>query len=304
MKTLPDSLARYFNGARDTIDKDTLAKAQTDYTQEVVARLEERIRHLEAVNAELARLDRMKESFIQITAHELRTPLTVIYGYSRMIETLPAFQTVLEGDDVARTAVGGLADSVRRMQSVINEIVVMSRIITKKVDLKLAPLTLGAVLEKALVSYRSAILERRLTIRYQPKEWATTIRGDVDLMTLVFSNLLSNAIKYTPDGGTITLSASMDQQTIRLSIQDTGIGIGEERATIFERFYTSGDTMLHSTSKTAFGGGGLGLGLAISKGVIEAHGGRIWVESPGRDPQTFPGSTFFVSLPLDAKNAG
>jgi signal transduction histidine kinase len=87
-----------------------------------------------------------------------------------------------------------------------------------------------------------------------------------------------------------------------LMFQDTGIGISkEDQARIFERFYTAGDTQLHSTSKTAFRGGGLGLGLAISKGIIEAHGGRIWVESEGRDEERLPGSTFYIDLPIQAR---
>ena len=90
------------------------------------------------------------------------------------------------------------------------------------------------------------------------------------------------------------------QGNVELVVEDSGIGIDpEEHNLIFEQFYVTGDVQLHSTSKTSFKGGGLGLGLAIAKGVVEAHGGKIWVESKGRDEVAMPGSQFHVLLPLD-----
>ncbi|MEL7235767.1 MAG: HAMP domain-containing sensor histidine kinase, partial [Chloroflexota bacterium] len=109
-------------------------------------------------------------------------------------------------------------------------------------------------------------------------------------------------IKYTPDGGKIHISAREDDTYLHLSVTDTGIGIDEENLDlIFDRFHTASDPQLHSTSKTAFAGGGIGLGLAICKGVIEAHGGTILVRSIGRDPETMPGSTFTIKLPIAGK---
>lgn len=103
----------------------------------------------------------------------------------------------------------------------------------------------------------------------------------------------------------ITVNAKTGEKQVLFSIKDTGIGINkDEQSRIFDRFYTASNTQLHSTSKTAFRGGGLGLGLAICKGIIEAHGGRIWVESEGRDEQRLPGSTFFIELPLHAVKRG
>ena len=123
------------------------------------------------------------------------------------------------------------------------------------------------------------------------------------MLQLALYNLVSNAIKYTPDGGHIYLTATGDENQIRISIKDTGIGVAkDEQGRIFERFHTAGDTQLHSTSKTAFRGGGLGLGLAVCKGIVDAHGGKIWAESPGFDPDKLPGSEFVVILPVTARD--
>jgi signal transduction histidine kinase len=267
--------------------------------QEVVGRLESRIRELEALNGQLRRLDKMKDTFIQLTAHELRTPLTLVYGYSRLIEDNPPIKAILQDDDNARTLVDGLTESIRRMQSIISEIVTMSRIMTNRIDLAPGVVSLGSMVQKTIASYQQALTERNLTVSFNRANWPENMRADADLLSLALSNLLSNAIKYTPDGGTITLTATYDAEQVRFTFKDTGIGIDkEEQQSIFERFHTTGDTALHSTSKTAFRGGGIGLGLAICKGIIEAHSGRILVDSERRDPDKLPGSVFTIIMPL------
>jgi signal transduction histidine kinase len=125
--------------------------------------------------------------------------------------------------------------------------------------------------------------------------------------------VVSNAIKYTPDGGTIEVSVEMlgdgsqafgldipaQQQFVKIAVNDTGVGISlEDQERIFENFYEVRDIERHSTSKTEFMGGGAGLGLAIARGVAEAHGGSLWVESEGHDPIRCPGSKFHLILPL------
>jgi signal transduction histidine kinase len=138
----------------------------------------------------------------------------------------------------------------------------------------------------------------------------------------LFSNVLGNAIKFTPDGGTITIMTSAKYLTrlrggnlsdnglttvggreprlfVEVAVQDTGIGIErEEQGRIFEKFYEAGNISEHSTGKVAFKAKGAGLGLAIAKGIVEVHGGDIWVESAGYNPEKFPGSTFHILLPV------
>jgi signal transduction histidine kinase len=129
--------------------------------------------------------------------------------------------------------------------------------------------------------------------------------ADEERLAGAFSQLVSNAIKYTPDGGRIDIVARLlpgegnESASAEVVIADTGIGIApQQKSLIFEKFYRVGSAAQHSTSTTKFMGGGPGLGLPVARGIIEKHGGRIWVESAGYDPVKFPGSRFFIHLPL------
>jgi len=121
----------------------------------------------------------------------------------------------------------------------------------------------------------------------------------------VFVNLIGNAVKYTPDGGRIDITARLltvagEQPVgVEVIVADSGVGINiEDQNRVFDKFYRTESPELHSTSKTRFMGGGPGLGLTIAKGIVDAHGGRIYVESKGYDPETCPGSHFHVLLPI------
>jgi signal transduction histidine kinase len=298
VNTLTDQVEKYLHGERDEVDKAQLETAQQAYNQELVERLEANVRELEGSYRELRRLDRIKDDFIQLTAHELRTPLTTVYGYSRLVQTSEAIARVMAQDPEINACLTGLVDSIERLQVVVNEIITISRIASGRVDLKLGPTNLSEVIQRVIEGYRAVIEQRKLKLDYTLKEWPSQFYADGALLELAFSNILGNAIKYTPDQGTITIKARKNQERVLISVQDTGIGIepGDQQH-IFDRFYTAGDTQLHSTSKTAFRGGGLGLGLAICRGIVEAHGGKIWVHSKGCDEEKMPGSTFFIELP-------
>jgi signal transduction histidine kinase len=302
VEMLPRQVMYYLQGGRDEIDADRLTQAKTNYTREVVSHLETRIRELEEKNKDLVKLDSIKDTFIQITAHELRTPLTLIYGYSRLLQDSEEIHELLSQDPSTETLIGGLVEAVERMQTIINEILTISRIMTDHVDLSISPTNLLTTLEKLLRKYASALELRNLKIHLNPSGFPKTIRADNEMVSIVLDNLISNAIKFTPDGGRIMITAHTDEAHVYISVIDSGIGIpAEEIEMIFERFHVPQDPQLHSTSKTAFGGGGLGLGLAICKGIVAAHGGDITVTSTGRNYDNPPGSEFVVKLPLAAK---
>ncbi len=301
VSTLIEKIELFLQGHSESIDAATLQMAQRAYNQELVERLEANVRDLEARNRDLRRLDRIKDDFIQLTAHELRTPLTTVYGYSRLVQTSTAIQNVMSQDLDVNACLTGLIDSIERLQNVVDEIITISRIASGRVDLKLGPTHPGELIRHAIDDYSTVIKQRHLTLHYDITTWPPSFFADAALLELAFSNVLGNAIKYTPDGGTITLGAATSDDTmLRITCTDSGIGIDpQDQPHIFDRFYSAGDMQLHSTSKTAFRGGGLGLGLAISRGIIEAHGGRIWVESEGCDEIRLPGSTFHIELPLN-----
>jgi signal transduction histidine kinase len=136
-------------------------------------------------------------------------------------------------------------------------------------------------------------------IRDIPPLWA-----DPELLKKALDHIVVNAIKFTPDGGSIHISARVVEDVrlgkcAEIRIKDTGIGIDpEHHKIIFDKLYQLGKVELHSSSRTSYKGGGAGLGLAIAAGIVKALQGSIWVESDGQDEERLPGSTFFIRLPL------
>jgi signal transduction histidine kinase len=275
--------------------------------RDLVEQLVGSLRDAERTNNELRRLDHAKDDFIQRVAHEVRTPLTVVMGYFNVLEISPQVRGLRDNHEDIAYYLTAVTEGFQRMRKVIDEIVMISRLATGKVEVAMLPLPIESLIDSALRPFQDVAEQRNITINiYRPQEKQTVpqLVGDVDLLRLAFINLVGNAVKYTPDGGQVTIGygQSPDERHIRFTVQDTGIGIDPiEQQRIFERFYSAEDVMLHSTSKTDFRGGGLGLGLAICKAVIEAHGGHILVESQGHDAENLPGSIFYVDLPLEAK---
>ena len=152
---------------------------------------------------------------------------------------------------------------------------------------------------------RSAAAERKIEITSSTTDDTPNINADPAMIQKALYHLIVNAIKYTPDGGTVTLSTrpvAMDDNGpgVEIAVKDTGIGLDpEHHELVFEKFYQVGSVAIHSSGKTTFKGGGPGLGLAIVRGVARAHGGKAWVESTGCDEVNFPGSTFYLQLPLN-----
>jgi signal transduction histidine kinase len=164
---------------------------------------------------------------------------------------------------------------------------------------------IGSLIEKVRTAVEPAFEERSLTFHREGFENLPAIHADPDLLYKVFYHLIVNAIKYTPNGGRITaagqrVSSAASGPEIEIAIKDTGIGIDpQNQELVFEKFYQTGEVLLHSSGKTKFKGGGPGLGLAISRGIVNAHRGRIWLESPGYNEETNPGTTVYVRLPVN-----
>jgi signal transduction histidine kinase len=184
----------------------------------------------------------------------------------------------------------------------------VTRIDSNLLEVMPAQVNLQEVVEKVRKNFESALTERSLIFATQGLDSVPVIMGDKDLLYKLFYHVIVNAIKYTPDGGCITVSGNAVQANSRgpeveIDVHDTGIGVDpQNHELVFEKFYQTGEVLLHSSGKTKFKGGGPGLGLAIARGIVNAHRGRIWLESPGFNESTLPGTTVFIRLPIDGQS--
>ncbi len=261
-------------------------------------------RELLTANRELARLDQAKSDFIDIASHELRTPLTQVRGYNDILAEMMA-----EGD--LRPEMGlNLTQNVRKatikLEEIVDTMFDVSRLDSQTLQLEKYSTTISGIVRQAAEIWTEALAIRKQTLQVEGLAELPEVHADTNRMKQVFSNLIQNAIKYTPDGGTITVRGRLlagdngsSDRAVEVLVADTGIGIApDDLDRVFEKFFRAGDALRHSTGDIKFKGGGPGLGLTITKGIVEAHGGRIWVESPGCDEQACPGSCFHIVLPL------
>ncbi len=271
-----------------------ISRLYTDSERKVMAYAAE----VSRANRELAHLEQAKTDFISIAAHELKTPLTLIQGYADMLREISRDERIV---NLAK----GINRGTERMGIILDDMLDLSAIDMQQLSLVVEPLNLKRIMDLVIVQYEQTLVDRQQTIRQVNLETLPTIEGDSRRLFQTFKQVISNAIKYTPDGGQILVTGQARTTTeaqpphIEISVQDSGVGIApEDQDRIFEKFYRVGNSDLHSTSPTKFMGAGPGLGLAIAKGLVEAHGGNIWAESQGFDIQNYPGSTFTIALPV------
>ena len=272
------------------------------FNEELEGKVRERTQELREAYEKLELLDKNKLDFIKVVSHELRTPMTTFTGYSQMLLANPTVQ----GDSMLSQAVNSIRDSSVRLKEIVNTMLDVVKIDSGTLEIILEPVSLSAVLDKVHQAFLEALWERNLSLSVEGLEALPEIEADPELLYKVFYNLVVNAIKYTPDGGSVTISGqrSAADEGVQIVVSDTGIGIDPGfHELIFTKFYQTGKVELHSSGKTKFKGGGPGLGLAITRGILQAHKGRVWVESPGYDENTCPGSRFIVTLPLTQEEA-
>jgi signal transduction histidine kinase len=217
-----------------------------------------------------------------------------------------------------------ISSAASRLDNIVKDMVDVSMIDQKQLELNFDRVDINSIAESAVRELRFFFAQRKQEITTHLDESLPMVRGDKSRLMQLLSNILGNAIKFTPDGGRISVTTRVKQhdrnrplagydtislltmnkvplRSIEIVIADTGIGINtEDQQRIFDKFYEAGNIEEHSTGKVAFKSRGAGLGLSIAKGIVEMHGGQIWVESPGYDPHTYRGSSFFILLPLDS----
>ncbi|MAT98720.1 MAG: hypothetical protein CL608_16375 [Anaerolineaceae bacterium] len=253
-------------------------------------------------NEKLEIMDRVKSDFITIASHELRTPLTQVKGYADILSAMNDENALTR--EQTREIVGHINRATLQLERLITAMLDASQLDVDGMQLTFVKTQLDTVLRLAVEPLIQAMRERRIHLEIAGIEELPSIYADFKRLVQAFNNLLGNAVKYTPDSGHIYVKATrvpgqFEEEFLEIVIRDTGIGIDPKfHSLIFEKFFRIGDPQLHSTGNTKFKGAGPGLGLPIAKGVIEAHGGRIWVESEAEDEERLPGSSFNIVLPV------
>ncbi|MGE5599724.1 MAG: sensor histidine kinase, partial [Bacteroidota bacterium] len=225
------------------------------------------------------RVEKLKSDFLSDVSHEIRTPLTSItmgVGMLRESKSLAAMER--ESGLLAMVSM-----EAERLTKLVEELLLLSRLESGKIQLNLAETELPGLVERASAPFRPQAESKRIDLRTEIEEHLPSVLADPDKLHSVVSNLIANALRYTPEGGCIIIRASRRGNGFGISVADTGPGIPQTvRERIFDRFSQLEDRP----------GGQAGLGLAISKALVEAHGGKIWLESePGK------GSTFHFTIP-------
>jgi signal transduction histidine kinase len=262
------------------------------------------IADLQRTNNILRQLDRNKMDFIQVVAHELRTPITVLNGYIKMLRSFPD----IKANASLSTVIEGIIKGTDRIHEVVNLMLDVTRIDTETLRVVAESVPLLQLINELIQNLASATEGRKLDIIVDYAAETPEMYGDPTLILKALYQLVINAIKYTPDGGKITIRTSPckiedEIPGVQITVHDTGIGIdAEHHELVFEKFYQVGSVTIHSSGKTTFKGGGSGLGLAIVRGVARAHGGKAWVESSGHNETNFPGSIFYLQLPIHPIN--
>jgi len=310
--TFAEKIKSYLAGQREVtepLDKDKILKdfqvKLIDQLRAKVEELEETNRELRAskeelqrayeqsqrANEELAQLNKLKENIVATASHELRTPLSVAKGYlDILLEGLMG-----EVNDEQRHALGIADESLGQMESLIGKITDLTKLALKKIPLNLEELRLNESFQKVYDEFAFFMKIRELKLVTQLTDEALIVLADKDLLSQVFSNLLKNAICFTPNGGTITVSSWREGAKAYFRIADSGIGLEtQDLERIFDEFYQVHDATHHKTGHFEYMTRGVGVGLAICRGLIQELGGKIWAESPGLDQ----GSSFTFFLPM------
>lgn len=229
-------------------------------------------------------IDQMKSDFISLVSHELRTPLTSIIGFVSFI---------LDGkagtiNDRQRNSLTRVQRQSKRLAALINDLLDISRIESGRIQMEQTPISILDIVTQRIEEIRPQADEKSIQLDMTAPESVPQIFGDEARMGQVFTNLIGNAIKFTPNNGEVSVKVEADGNLLHVEVIDTGPGIPpEERQKIFDKFYQLSDI---STRQQ----GGSGLGLSISKSIVEAHGGKLWID----DGNQGKGSNFQFVLPL------
>ena len=274
--------------------QDRVAQATSDLEQRVTE-LDEAKRDLETSYERLQELDKLKSQFLSIASHELKTPITAMSGFvqiavrrvkRRLAAGPPAADAWKKEEDTLLEQLEVVHRQTGKLARLVDELLDVSRIESGRLELRVSDVDLPELVAEVMRRHQLMAAKHELNLTYDPAA-ALHVRGDRDHLEQVLNNLIGNAMKYSPDGGAIDVGVTRaGGHEIELHITDHGIGIHpEELARVFGLFYRSPDRLARDV-------GGMGLGLYITKEIIDRHSGRIWAES-----DVGKGTTFHVALP-------
>lgn len=258
------------------------AKADRDFEVALLNILEdmERTRgNLETAYEELKSLDEMKDEFLAMSAHELKTPLTPMISFIQLILN----EKLGKVSEEQKEALEIISQETRRLLASVNKIMYLTKLESKTIEPMLGDLQLRDLIQDIVKSMEQSAIQKKIILTQKITK-LPLIKADRDYLRDVVSNLVDNAIKFTPDGGKISVEAKEKKDHILVKVKDTGIGISNED---ISKLFTKGFQADHSIP-------GMGLGLSICKKLVEAHGGKMWVES-----ELGKGSTFCFTLPKE-----
>ena len=236
---------------------------------------------LQKANDDLSQLDKLKSDFIAIASHELRTPLGVILGYASFLQDAT--------DSDVRSHAGKVVASALQLRRIIEDLTNLRYLEQHQSELHREPVELDDFVGDAVQEVRQVALAKGHHLEYNPSGEGANINIDRSRMDMALVNVLNNAVRFTPDGGAIVVNTEVrNKREVWITVQDNGVGIPRNQLErIFDRFVQVEDHMTRTN-------GGLGIGLSIAQALVEAHGGRIWANSPGVNQ----GATFTIALPL------
>ncbi len=239
-------------------------------------------RKVQAARVELADFESLKADFIAITSHELRTPIGLILGHATFLRELVAEEYSAQLDAIIRSAT--------RLKEIVESLSNADNVQSGAARLRNHHVSMARIVADVMLTFQDEANARDITLQAEIGDSPFHVDADGMKISIALSNLVRNAVQFTNPGGRVTIKLEQDSGYLKVAVTDDGVGIpAKDLARVFERFY---QVESHLTRRH----GGMGLGLAVAKSMIELHGGRIWAESePGK------GSTFTFLLPLEQK---
>jgi|GEM_PF-4009701 len=252
-------------------------KTSHDYLEETVA---ERTKELTQANIELKSVDRLKGDIISNVSHELRTPITILQAAISLL-------TEEEEEETKKQLVDMSLKALSRQNQIVDDLLAAGRLKKKNIELNFAPVDIGHVLTLAYSKLKHLADEKSIEMAFKLEDNLPTIKADFNQLEHVFRNLIHNAFKFCEKGCEVSIETKKTKDTVAVYVNDCGIGISEDRLNhIFEPLYQGDPTSTRSYE-------GTGMGLAVAKEIVEAHGGRITAES-----KVGKGSSFCVTIPI------